>query len=169
MIQKMNETVYGNLGSGGDFAGSTVVLLYADSARTVVANVGDSICIRFHPNGTRLVTVPDNYANHLYEIGEITEKERWEHRERRQLTQCLGENPKDFMIQPHIYVAGPMEPGERYLLSSDGLIDGVKIPQIREMAGRNPSVSVARELVDAAKQGGSRDNVTAMMVQGISV
>ena len=165
LICEMNDSVYRNLGSKGGFAGSTVVLFYSDVARTVVANVGDSPCIRHNQYGTQLVTVPDNQANYLFKRGEITEEERWEHKSKSQLTQCLGEDPEEFQVQPHLYVADAMKKGEIYLLSSDGLVDGVKIPQITGMLRQNPPPPLAHALVEAAQPGGSRDNITVVFVQ----
>ena len=165
MICEMNDIVYQSLGSSSTLAGSTVVLLYSDSMRTVVANVGDSPCIRFHQQEAQLVTIPDNQANFLFKRGEITEEERWEHHSKCQLTQCLGEDPTEFQIRPHLYVTDAMEKDEIYLLSSDGLIDGVKIPQITGMMKQNPSPSLAHALVEAAKAGGSRDNITVVLLQ----
>lgn len=165
LIDEMNDSVYRNLGCKGGFAGSTVVLLYGDATRTVVANVGDSPCIRHLEGKSQLVTIPDNQANYLFQRGKITEEERWEHQAKSQLTQCLGEDPAEFEVQPHMYVASAMNKNEIYLLSSDGLIDGVKIPQITAMLKQNPTPSIAHALVEAAKAGGSRDNITVVFVQ----
>lgn len=165
LIQQMNVRVYDLLGRMGSFGGCTVVLLYSDDVRTVVMNVGDSSCMRFCEKDVQMVTIPDNQANRLFEQGEITEQERWGHKTKSCLTQCLGEDPDEIQIQPHIYVADAMKEGEIYLLFSDGLIDGVEIPQIIGMVAQNPAPSVAHALVEAAKAGGSRDNVTALFVQ----
>lgn len=165
LIEQMNVSIYHLLGRTGDFGGCTIVLLYGDDIRTIVMNVGDSSCLRFYGKNVQMVTVPDNQANRLFEQGKITEQERWEHKMKNCLTQCLGENTDEIQIQPHIYVADAMEEGEIYLLFSDGLVDGVEIPQIIEMVGQNPAPSVAHALVEAAKAGGSRDNVTALFLQ----
>ena len=114
LISEMSACVYQKLGCNGGFAGSTVVLLYGDAARTVVANVGDSPCIRYLEGEAQLVTVPDNQANYLFQRGEITEEERWEHQAKSQLTQCLGEDPAEFEVLPHMYVASAMKKNEVY-------------------------------------------------------
>lgn len=165
LVNQMNLAVYCQREDKSSFSGSTVVLLYADSKRTLVANVGDSLCLRMKDGCQGLVTVSDNQANLLYEMGEITEEQRWEHQAKSKLTQCLGENPDEFLLQPHVYVADAMQQNELYLLASDGLVDGVKLPDIYDMMRQNPSPSLANALVEAAKAGGSHDNVTALLIQ----
>ena len=165
LVNEMSDRVYQVLGRGGSFAGSTVVLLYADEWRTVVVNVGDSLCLRMKESQRALVTIADNEANRLYERGEITEEQRWVHKTKSRLTQCLGMDPDEFLLTPHVYVADAMQQNEIYLLASDGLVDGVKIPDIYDMIHQNPTPSVANALVGAAKSGGSHDNITALFIQ----
>ena len=165
LMNRMNACVYDTFVRDSVFVGSTVVLLYADEIRTMVVNVGDSICIRMTESDSGLVTIPDNQANWLYERGEITEEQRWRHKSKSRLTQCLGMNPEEFQLRPHVYVADAMQKNETYLLASDGLVDGLPLSEIYCMMRQNPTPSVANALVEAAKAGGSHDNITALFVK----
>ena len=55
--------------------------------------------------------------------------------------------------------------GDRYFLCSDGVTDGVEDDTITKllMQSDDPQ-TIAQSLVDAALDGGSRDNITAVVV-----
>ena len=79
------------------------------------------------------------------------------------LTQHLGINPEDFLIEPYI-AKGELKAGDVYLLCSDGLTDMLSNLEIDEIlsAGASPEEDV-RRLVDAALEKGGKDNVTAIV------
>jgi protein phosphatase len=55
--------------------------------------------------------------------------------------------------------------GDRFLLCSDGLTDGISDNTIATlMSSRDNAQNLAEILVNAALQGGSRDNITALVV-----
>ncbi len=55
--------------------------------------------------------------------------------------------------------------GDRFVVCSDGVTDGIKPDQIsRILAAENDPQQVAENIVQAALDGGSKDNVTCVVV-----
>src|SRR5690606_7920185 len=82
------------------------------------------------------------------------------------LQQSLGAGNQ--FIEPHIGAVGH-RPGDRFLICSDGLVDGLWDREIEEIirtpATGNPGLSIAQQLVDTAVQSSGRDNTTAVLVE----
>jgi protein phosphatase len=71
-------------------------------------------------------------------------------------------------VDPHLGAVG-CRPGDRFLICSDGLIDGLWDRQIEESIRTAPAAddhrSPAARLVDEAVQSSGRDNTTAVVVE----
>lgn len=163
-LQEVNDAVFFHFMGEKTFAGCTITLLYADKNRTLVANVGDSPCVLIRGQGYQIITVSDNRANQLYMMGKLTEAERWTDRTKNQLTQFLGMDSSVATISPHIYLGNPISKGECYLLASDGLFDHAGLEGIVKAVQAGRGGNLAEVLVEAALNGGSRDNITAITV-----
>ena len=97
--------------------------------------------------------------------GRINEREARNHPGRVSLQQALGAGYQ--IIDPHIGAVA-VQPGDRFLFCTDGLVDGLWDRRIEE-AIREPEPSRATEpsakrLVEEAKET-SRDNITALVVE----
>jgi protein phosphatase len=57
----------------------------------------------------------------------------------------------------------PLQDGDRLMLSSDGLTDGVSDEQIHGMLSRGDCDAACGELMHAALEAGGRDNVTVIV------
>lgn len=79
------------------------------------------------------------------------------------ITQYLGIDPEEFMIEPYISKQDYL-PGDKYLLCSDGISDMLGDERIavilREAASAESAVN---ELIAAAMEAGGRDNITAIV------
>jgi len=60
---------------------------------------------------------------------------------------------------------GTYEPGDRFLLCSDGLNGFVSDEVIAQYMGTAPITSLCNELIELAKEGGGRDNITAIVIE----
>ena len=131
--------------------GSTMVALYFSHGYVYVCNLGDSRAYRLR-DGEFLQLSEDH-----------VEKREGQPRKKARLTQHLGIDPEDFLIEPYIS-KGELERGEQYLLCSDGLTDMLTSFEIEEIL-RNTATAeeCAQKLVDAALDKGGRDNVTVII------
>lgn len=131
--------------------GSTMVALYFSHGYVYVCNLGDSRAYRLR-NGEFLQLSEDH-----------VEKREGQQRKKAPLTQHLGIDPENFLIEPYI-AKGELERGDQYLLCSDGLTDMLSNLEIDEILCASPTAEeCAQKLVDAALEKGGRDNVTVIV------
>ncbi|MDA8342082.1 MAG: protein phosphatase 2C domain-containing protein [Actinomycetota bacterium] len=156
--------VPGNEGMGTTVVGLTLV---ADRDQEVwlVFNVGDSRLYRLWDGSLSQVTVDHSEVQELVDAGTITAEAARVHPERNVITRAVGvgtELAPDFWLRPP-------EPGERFLLASDGLTVDVSDEDIRGVLDGEPDPSVAAtRLVERAVAAGGHDNVTVIVVDVIA-
>ena len=81
------------------------------------------------------------------------------------LNQALGAEHQ--FIDPQ-FGALPCVPGDRYLLCSDGLTEGLWDRQLEDNIRDAGSAPVAKRLIDAALERAGRDNITALVVEALA-
>lgn len=138
-----------------------VALLLASGGPLWLAHVGDSRAYRYRNGVLERLTVDHSMVEHMREHGLITAEEAENHPDRNVILRSLG-------VQPTVEVdmsAVPSEPGDRYLLCSDGLSGVVPEAEIAAVLEHNRPADAARLLVDLANQRGGPDNVTVQLVQ----
>jgi PPM family protein phosphatase len=106
------------------------------------------------------LTDDDTYVAWLLRSGKINEYEARTHPRRNVLQRALG--GANQFVDPQVGAVG-CEPGDIFLLCSDGLIDGLFDNQLVEML-RTDNNS-AQQLVNASIKNSGRDNTTALVVQ----
>ncbi|HET8600442.1 MAG TPA: protein phosphatase 2C domain-containing protein [Segeticoccus sp.] len=147
-------------GMGTTVTGLAVVHA-AGTEHWLVFNVGDSRVYRFADDRLAQVTVDHSEVRALVDEGLITEAEAKYHPARNIVTRSLGH---DDAVVPDVWVFPP-QPGERFLLCSDGLSNELSADEIEHLLRANDDVQAAAEaLVRAAVEAGGRDNVTAIVV-----
>lgn len=131
-------------------------------------HVGDSRIYSLPAVGDRIkqISHDDTYVGWLHRNGQINEREARTHPRRNVLQKSLGGNNQ--FVEPQVGAAA-FEPGDIFLICSDGLIDGLYdhhlLDQLRADQQTGNFEGSSRRLVDAALDGGSRDNTTALIIQ----
>jgi PPM family protein phosphatase len=132
--------------------------------RLLGVNLGDSRLYRCRAGKLAQLSVDHSQAQELVEAGVITADERGTHPLSNVLTRALGHgaNPRaDYWLLDPV-------PGDRFLLSTDGLSVELSDQRIRAaLTGSGGPDAVAAELVRLAVEAGGRDNVTAVVVDVI--
>ncbi len=142
--------------------GTTLVALaLVDGDRVAIVNIGDSRLYAMRHDELRQVTDDHNLVAELVAQGRLSEEEAEFHPRRNIMTRALGVEPD---VPVDLFIEDP-EPGDRYLLCSDGLPREVKDEQIASVLRRlaDPG-QAAQELVDEAIRRGGNDNVTVVVV-----
>jgi protein phosphatase len=146
--------------------GCTLSLCWFTPAWMYFGHIGDSrIYYLPHEGGLRQVTHDHTYVGSLRRKGEINEREARTHPRRNALQQALGAGNQ--FVEPHLGAVAH-RPGDRFLICSDGLNDGLWDRQIEEIIrepDRPAGASIAQELVEAAVQHSGRDNTTAVVIE----
>jgi protein phosphatase len=95
--------------------------------------------------------------------GQLNEREVRFHPRRNVLQQALGAGHQ--FIDPHIGAVG-YQTGDRFLICSDGLIDGLWDHRIEELLRTpGPVQGLAQILVNEAISESGRDNTTAVVIE----
>lgn len=145
--------------------GATLSLAWFTPEWMYFGHVGDSR-VYFLPRdgGLRQLTHDHSHVGWLRRNGQINEREARMHPRKNALQQALGAGHQ--FIDPHIGAVGHRI-GDRFLICSDGLIDGLWDRQLEEII-RTPTTdgrTTAQHLVEEAVQSSGRDNTTAMVIE----
>ncbi len=148
-------------GMGTTIAGVALVQV-GGSPHWAVFNVGDSRVYRFFQDELVRATIDHSEVEELVLAGRITADEARVHPDRNVITRSLGTVPPP---QVDIWVTPP-EPGERFLVCSDGLITEVDDDEVGEILRSTPAPAEASaRLLNLALERGARDNVSVAVVE----
>lgn len=150
--------------------GATLSLAWLTPEWLYFAHIGDSrIYYLPHDGPMRQLTQDHSYVGWLRRNGQLNEREARTHPRRNALNQALGAGHQ--FIEPHIGAVGH-RPGDRFLICSDGLVDGLWDRNIEELI-RNPpaplvAINPAQRLVEESVAASGKDNTTALVVEIVS-
>lgn len=147
--------------------GATLSLVWFTPEWMYFGHVGDSrIYYLPHEGGLTQLTHDHSHVGWLKRNGKLNEREFRTHPGRNSLQQALGAGHQ--FMEPHIGAVGH-RPGDRFLICSDGLTDGLWDRQLEELIRTPPpgsaDVSPAQRLVAESVSTSGRDNTTAVVVE----
>ncbi len=148
--------------------GTTLVAVLERRGRFVVANVGDSRAYLWDPQGEgfRVLTRDHSLREEAVRVGAMTREEAEASPIGHALTRSIGSSTQpdiDLFPEPAGWYELPR--GGALLLCSDGLPDGLDDIQMRDyLAGSPDAKTAALNLVRAAYHGGSRDNISVVLM-----
>jgi PPM family protein phosphatase len=144
--------------------GTTLVAAVFAHGRAVIGNIGDSRCYRFQNGSIEILTQDHSYAAQLEQLRATATSQgreaagQWAH----VLTRCLN---GDHNVTPDMRISR-CEPGDIYLLCSDGLWGAVSDDVIGAILGAAEDAEAACEdLVSAAWAGSGLDNIGVAIVR----
>ena len=137
----------------------TLVRLNADGTADF-AHVGDSRAYILTEGGMRILTTDHTLIHELVELGKITPAEAENHPHRHMLTRVLGIGPiaiDAFSVE--------LQPGDRILLTSDGLTTMVADFTIEQILDAGEGVEpTSWALIEQANAAGGVDNTTVVVI-----
>lgn len=141
--------------------GTTVTaMLVGDGGTVTVGHVGDSRAYRLRGDALEQLTPDHSLVAELVRTGQISPEEAEGHPQRAVITRALG---TDTNVEVDVFhLAG--EPGDLYLLCSDGLTGMIGDAEVRTILTRERAdlPRATRELVAAANAAGGEDNITCV-------
>lgn len=141
--------------------GTTVSALLRHNNQVVIAHIGDSRIYRFRKGILKQITTDHTFVQKLVETGRITAEEAMVHPRRNVLMRVLGDVAGSVEIDTAIL---DTEPGDRWLLCSDGLCGFVPEHLIAEVMADIPDAAkAAKKLINLALERGAPDNVTVVI------
>lgn len=138
---------------------TTLTALVTDGARVALAHAGDSRGYLLRDRGLVRLTRDDTFVQELLDDGRLAPEELAGHPWRNVVTRTIsGERGAPAHIREVDLV-----PGDRLLLTTDGLTDLVTDARIAEILAGLDDESAVRGLIEAALAAGGRDNVTCVV------
>lgn len=148
--------------------GATLTLVWFRRGRAYFGHIGDSRLYYLRSNQPmRQLTDDHSYVGWLRRTGQINEREHRSHPRKNVLSQSLGAGHR--YLNPHLGVID-YEPGDQFVLCSDGVTDGLwdrGIEEIVRQTSEPSGLSCAERLVQTAVAESGRDNATAVVVQAL--
>ncbi len=143
--------------------GATLSLCWFRPDRVWFAHVGDSR-LYYLPveGGMSQITHDHTHVGWLQRQGKLTEREVRHHPRRNALSQALGAGNQ--FLDPQVG-AVHCQSGDKLLLCTDGVIDGLWDRQIEELLREPGEGSPAPRLVHAAVENSGKDNCTALVME----
>lgn len=173
LLDELVSEIHDNLTQMGSYyeecqgMGATLSLCWFTPDWMFYTHIGDSRIYYLPQDGKiKQLTQDDTHVGWLFRKGEITEREARTHPRRSALQQSLGAGTQ--FVEPQIGAVG-LQAGDRYLICSDGLVDGLWDRHVEEYLtapGHAPIDSdIADQMVLTAVENSGKDNTTAMVIE----
>ena len=171
VMRELFEQIHGAMTEMGRYyeecagMGATLSLCWVMPEWVYFGHIGDSRIYYLPKNGPMVQVSHDHsYVGWLFREGKINEREARNHPQRHALNQALGGGQKN--IDPQIGRIA-WEKGDRFLICSDGVVDGLWDRKIEEMARASTADGElnAVALVKEAVADSGRDNTTALLFE----
>ena len=164
-IAKANTSIYQAAQSQPQYAGmgtTLVVALFYDN-KVMVAHIGDSRLYRMRGEEFTQVSKDHSLLQEQIDAGMLTKEQAKGSSNKNLVTRAMGIDPT---VEPEIHEYDT-QPGDIYLLCSDGLSDMVSdedIGMTLQALGANLNLAV-QQLVQMANDNGGRDNVSVILIK----
>jgi serine/threonine protein phosphatase PrpC len=163
-VDNANLAIFNAANQNAQYAGmgTTLVVGVFQGENLLVGHIGDSRCYRMRHAEFVQITKDHSLLQEQIDAGLLTPEQAATSLNKNLVTRALGVDDTVMLeINEHM-----VEPGDLYLMCSDGLSDMVRdaeIAEILEMPA--PLEQRAKGLIDAANARGGRDNITVLLVQ----
>jgi protein phosphatase len=121
-----------------------------------IAHVGDSRAYRLRDGALEQLTSDHSVVGELVRRGQLTPDEARAHPQSNEILRALGTHPEVEVELRSVDV----EPGDQFLLCSDGLWGELSDPEIADVLRSSPPGEAAPRLVELANEAGGADNIT---------
>jgi PPM family protein phosphatase len=138
--------------------GTTLTVAVVRGDRLFVYHVGDSRAYLLRQGHLVRITRDQTVAQQLADSGLIADGLVGSHSARHLLTQAIGRGDVD--VEVHHF---PLQHGDRLVLSTDGLTDGVEDAEVEQVCREGDCEQACQQLIERALAAGGRDNVTVVV------
>ena len=146
--------------------GTTVSALLMSHGRYLIGQVGDSRVYLLRDGSLRQLTKDHSYVQEQVDAGFLTPEQARYHPYSNVITRCVGAGEN---VEPDVY-GGDVRVGDLFLVASDGLtgmVDDRRLGML--LSQRVPPDRLVEVLITEANSRGGLDNITAIIVQVLSL
>jgi protein phosphatase len=168
-FRKANSAIFqgGSAAGEANMMGTTLVVAATHGKYATIASIGDSRAYLVRANQLTQVTQDHSLVAQQMAEGQITKEEARESPHRNILTHALGHRERLHSSMPNVFEL-TLLPEDRVLLCSDGFFDVVEDEDFVSILIESEPQAAADRLVALAKDRGTTDNVSAVVLQAIS-
>ena len=141
--------------------GTTMVLIFGHGNKLYIGNVGDSRAYLYRDPYLWQLTEDHSLINEQVKAGVISEEDAPHVIGRNVITRSVGYE-RDVIVD---VLVRDFQPGEQYLLCSDGLSSLVADQKVAEIFKTSEPQDVVLRCIDKAKAAGGDDNVSVVLVR----
>lgn len=141
--------------------GTTMVLCWEHRGRVYFGNVGDSRAYLFVNSQLWQMTEDHSLINEQVRAGVISEEEAPHVIGRNVITRSVGFE-KDVMVD---VIERDPQPGEMYLLCSDGLSGLISAERLAEILAKTPPDEIVTQCIQEANEAGGDDNISVIVIR----
>ncbi|HVN92200.1 MAG TPA: Stp1/IreP family PP2C-type Ser/Thr phosphatase [Terracidiphilus sp.] len=145
--------------------GTTLVALIVEEHCGWMVNVGDSRGYRLRNSRLEQITIDHSLVDEQIRLGQMSPQEALRSPLKNVITRALGTQA---VVSPDIFEL-EIEPGDLFLLCSDGLVRELSDSIIESLLRLDASLEdICSRLIEAANQAGGHDNITCVLVRADS-
>src|ERR1700741_1704408 len=163
-VDNANRSIFNAANSNPQYSGmgTTLVLGVFSDGRLMLGHIGDSRCYRLRGTQLEQITKDHSLLQEQMDAGLITREQAATSTNKNLVTRALGvEDAVLLEVNEH-----KVEPGDLYLMCSDGLSDMVDDEGIAKIRVQDvPLEQKVAMLIDAANANGGRDNISVLVAQ----
>ena len=143
--------------------GTTLTAMLVEDSKAHIVHVGDSRCYRLRSDRFELLTEDHSWVWEQRKAGLISDADLFTHPMRNVITRSVGHGGES---NPDIFEVA-IEPGDTYVLCTDGLCGFINDEEISAIVRRDPSdvETIVAELIRIALEAGGEDNVTVVALR----
>lgn len=163
-VDNANRSIFNAANSNPQYSGMGTTLvagIFLDD-RVLLGHIGDSRVYRLRDRKLEQITKDHSLLQEQLDDGLITAEQAATAPHKNLVTRALGvEDSVMLEVNEHL-----VEPGDLYLMCSDGLsdmIDDAAIAQVLESDASLPQKAI--QLIESANAGGGRDNISVLLAQ----
>ena len=146
---------------GESIIASTLVVLMVRGGHFACLWAGDSRVYLWRQGVIEQVTRDHSLTQELVDAGAITPEQAETHPQANVITRAVGGGEEELELEK---VTGALEPGDRFLLCSDGLCKTLDLAALGTLIAQDAGEGPADALIRAALARDARDNITAVVV-----
>ena len=163
-VDNANRAIFNASNSNPQYAGmgTTLVLAVFREERLLLGHVGDSRCYRIRDGKLQQITRDHSLLQEQLDAGLITPEQAAFSSNKNLVTRAVGVEDS-VMLETHQH---EVEPGDVFLLCSDGLSDMLDDAAIEQVLQTHESLeSSGQALIAAANDAGGKDNISVILAR----
>ncbi|RLJ98501.1 PP2C family protein-serine/threonine phosphatase [Ruegeria conchae] len=145
---------------GGGTIGTTVACMMLANGHFVGLWAGDSRIYLLRNNQIQMLTTDHSVVADLVLAGQMSWDEAEQHPQSNAINRAVGVGDELELDK----IRGEVQPGDRFLICSDGLSKYATFPMLEKALSEMPIETVADQLIQIALDGGGADNISVIVV-----